>query len=257
MTPRATLRPFCTLLTAFYLSVVAASAQVIVTNSMVTYTYQDSPTNTYAPPSPLTSESPYSSLAFAPNNFVASSSGAGVQIDTVTGILTVDIIANPGMYFTNDALGLVVAGSYSMAAPFSTSEAFTSVTASYTLYLQEVDGMAFSSSTPMSGNLLIAPTNSFSLLGPGGVSSGLWNSSLTLDLNTIKAHFGIGATNNVTGLRLQYSSTLTAASINGSASIDTLNVNITNQVVPEPSTYALLAMAAAGRGGDMVRRRRR
>ena len=220
-----------------------ASAQVIVTNSMVTYTYQDSPTNTYAPPSPLTSVSPVSSLAFAPNNFVASSSGAGVQIDTSTGILTVDMIANPGMYFSTGALGLQVAGSYSMTAPFSTSEAFTSVTASYTLYLQAVDGVAFTSTTPLSGSLTILPTNSFSLVGPGGVSSGLWNSSLSLDLNTIKTHFGIGATNNVTGLRLQYSSTLTAASINGSASIDTLNVNITNQVVPEPSTYALLLMS--------------
>lgn len=242
---------------ALLASAVAASAQVIVTNSMVTYTYQDSPAGTYAPPSPLTSVSPSSSLAFAPNNFVASSSGAGVQIDTQTGILTVDMIANPGMYFTNNALGLEVVGSYSMAAPFSTSEAFTSITASYTVYLQSVDGVAFSSSTPLSGSLVISPTNSFSLLGPGGVRSGPWNSSLTLDLNTIKTHFGIGATNNVTGLRLQYSSTLTAASISGSASIDTLNVNITNQVVPEPSTYALLALAAAGLSVRMFRRRGR
>jgi len=241
----------------FVVLATAVSAQVIVTNSLVSYSYQDSPTNTYAPPSPLTSESPYSSLAFAPNSFVASSSGAGMQIDTQTGILTVDMIANPGMYFGSDALGLEVAGSYSMSAPFSTSEAFTSVTASYTLYLQEVDGVAFSSSTPMSGSLVISPTNSFSLLGPGAVSSGLWNSSLALDLNTIKAHFGIGATNNVTGLRLQYSSTLTAASINGSASIDTLNVNVANQVVPEPSTYALLALAAAGVSAHLLRRRNR
>jgi hypothetical protein len=235
---------------------VTASAQVIVTNSMVTYTYQDSPTGTYAPPPPLTSVSPSSSLAFAPNNFVASSSGAGVQIDTQTGILTVDMITNPGMWFGSVALGLEVAGSYSMAAPFSTSEAFTSVTASYTLYLQSVDGVAFSSSTPLSGSLVISPTNSFSLVGPGGVSSGLWNSALTLDLNTIKTHFGIGATNNVTGLRLQYSSTLTAASINGSASIDTLNVNITNQVVPEPSTYALLMAGGLVVGLAVWRRRR-
>ena len=233
----------------------SSTAQVIVTNSMVTYTYQDNPVNTYAPPSPLTSVSPVSSLAFAPNNFVASASGAGMQIDTQTGILTVDMIANPGMYFSTGALGLQVAGSYSMTAPFSSSEAFTSVTASYTLYLQEVDGVAFTSTTPLSGSLTILPTNSFSLVGPGAVSSGLWNSSLSLDLNTIKAHFGIGATNNVTGLRLQYSSTLTAASINGSASIDTLNVNLTNQVVPEPSTYALLILS--GLAGLAIWRRRR
>ena len=232
-----------------------AVAQVIVTNSMVTYAYQDNPTGTFAPPSPLTSVSPYSSLAFAPNNFVASTSGGGMQIDTQTGILTVDMTANPGMFFTSSALGLSVAGSYSMTAPFSSSEAFTSITASYTLYLQAVDGTPFSSSTPMSGSLAISPTNAFSLLGPGGVSSGLWNSAVTLDLNTIKTHFGIAPASNVTGLRLQYSSTLTAASINGGASIDTLNVNITNQVVPEPSTYALLAIAAVTLAARAVRRR--
>jgi hypothetical protein len=249
------MKQILSVLLATLITATALHAQIIVTNSMVTYSYQDNPTGTFAPPSPLTSVSPVSSLAFAPNNFVASSSGAGVQIDTSTGILTVDMISNPGMYFSTNALGLEVAGSYSLAAPFSTSEAFASVTASYTLYLQEVDGVAFTSSTPLSGSLVIAPTNSFSLIGPGAVSSGLWNTSLALDINTIKAHFGIGATNNVTGLRLQYSSTLTAASINGSASIDTLNVNITNQVVPEPSTYALLI--ASGLAGLAIWRRRR
>lgn len=232
-----------------------AVAQVIVTNPLVTYSYQDSPSGTFAPPSPLTSFTPDSSLAFAPNNFVASSSGSGVQIDTLTGILTVDMIANPGMYFSSNAVSLDVIGSYSMSAPFSVSEAFTSVTASYTLSLQQVDGVAFSSPTPMSGSLLIAPSNAFSLLGPGGVSSGSWNSSVSLDINTIKTHFGIGPTSNVTGLRLQYSSTLTAASINGGASIDTLNVNLTNQVVPEPSTYALLVLGAAFAGWSIWRRR--
>lgn len=251
------LRYGCALLACCALSSATLSAQVIVSNSMVSYTYWDNPAGTYAPPAPLTSVIPSSSLAFSPNNFVASASGGGMQFDNQTAILTVDMIANPGMYFSGDALGLDVTGSYSMSAPFSTSEAFTSVTASYTLYLQEVDGTPFSSSTPMSGSLAIAPTNSFSLVGPGGVSSGQWNSSLSLDLNMIKAHFGIAPDSNVTGLRLQYSSTLNAASINGSASIDTLNVTIANQVVPEPSTYALLALAAAGLSARVLRRRSR
>ena len=233
-----------------------AAAQVIITNSLVTYAYQDNPAGTYAPPSPLTSVTPYSSLAFAPGSFVASTTGAGMQIETQTGILTVDMTANPGLHFTDDALGLNVAGSYSMAAPFSTSEAFTSITASYTLSLQAVDGAPFSSSTPMSGSLAISPSNTFSLLGPGRVSDGQWSSSLTLDINTIKLHFGLAPASKVTGLRLQYSSTATAASINGGASISTLNVNVTNQVVPEPSTYALLAIAAAALTGLAFRRRR-
>ena len=234
-----------------------AAAQVIVSNSMVTYLYQDNPTGTYAPPSPLTSETPYSSLAFAPGSFVASTTGAGMQIETQTGILTVDMTANPGMNFTGEVLGLSVAGSYSMAAPFGSSEAFTSITASYTLSLQGVDGAPFSSSAPMSGSLAISPSNTFSLLGAGRVSDGQWSSSLTLDINMIKMHFGLAPASKVTGLRLQYSSTLTAASINGGASIDTLNVNVTNQVVPEPSTYALLAIAAAALAGLALRRRRR
>jgi hypothetical protein len=120
-----------------------------------------------------------------------------------------------------------------------------------------VDGAPFSSSAPMSGSLAISPSNTFSLLGPGRVSDGQWSSSLTLDINMIKMHFGLAPASKVTGLRLQYSSTLTAASINGGASISTLNVNVTNQVVPEPSTYALLAIAAAALAGLALRRRRR
>jgi hypothetical protein len=257
------MKQILSVLLATLITATALHAQIIVTNSMVTYAYEDSPAGSYAPPSPLVSESPYSRIAFSPNNFVASSTDAvpnpvtGAQISAQTGILTLDMTANTGMWFTGtNALALEVGGSYSMSAPFSFSESFVSVTASYSIYLQEVDGAAFTSSTPFSGALSIAPTNSFSLVGPGGVSSGLWNAALSLDINTIKAHFGIAPSSNVTGMRLQYSSTLTGASLSGSASIDTLNVNITNQVVPEPSTYALLALAAAGLAARMVRRRK-
>lgn len=234
-----------------------ASAQVLITNSMVSYTYQQNPADSYVPSAPLTSEVPYSTLDFSPSGLVASSSGAGVQIDTQTAILTLDMIANSGMWFSGaNAFSLNLSGSYSMTAPFSISEAFTSVTSSYNLSVQQVDGAAFGAFAPMSGNLTILPTNSFSLVGPGSVASGSWNGTLTLDINTIKTHFGIAAGSNITGMRLQQSTTLSAASINGSGSIDVLSLNVANQVVPEPSTYALLALAAAALGAHVLRRRR-
>lgn len=179
-----------------------------------------------------------------------------MQIDSMSGILTVDMTTTPGNYFTNNALRLSIDGRYQLFAPFSSSEAVAGVTASYTLYLSGVDGAPFSSPITLSGSVPIAPTNGFSLLGPSATPvDGLWNGSLTLTVAAIKTHFGIGPTNTITGLRLQYSSTVNAASINGSANMEQLNVTITNQVVPEPSTYALLVLAFTVFGITAWRRR--
>jgi len=245
-------------LAVFFSLTIFAAGQVIVTNSLVSYTYTENPANTYVPASPLASASGQSSsLAFAPNNFVASTTGTGMQIDSQSGILTVDLFANPGLYFTNTALSLSVDGGYQLFAPFSSSEAVSSVTASYTVYLSGVDGAPYSSPMALAGSVAISPTNSFSLLGPGGSVSGVWNGSLNLTVSAIKTYFGIGPTNNITGLRLQYSSTVNAASINGSATMDQLNVTIASQVVPEPSTYALLSLAAMAAAFVTLRRKAR
>lgn len=230
-------------------------AQIIVTNSKVTYTYQQSATNSFVPVSPLVSETPDSRLAFAPSLFSAAASGGGVVVVSTNAVLTVDMRSAPSNYFTDNAVAVQLLGSYSLSAPFSTSEAFASISGNYTLYLEEVNDVAYSSPTPMSGSFSFAPTNVFTLVGPGTSSGGPWNSSLTLDINMIKAHFGIGSSDNVTGLRLQYSQVLTAASKDGSATVNLLNANITNQVVPEPSTYALLALSAFALGGYSLRRK--
>lgn len=234
------------------------AGQVIVSNSLVTCTYTENPTNTYVPAAPLASASGLdSSIAFAPNNFSAATSGAGMQIAARSGVLTVDIVANPGNFFTNTALSLSVDGQYQLFAPFASSEAVAGVSASYTVYLSHVDGAPYSSPITLAGSLPITPTNGFSLVGPkASPVSGVWNGSLTLSVNAIKTHFGIGPTNTITGLRLQYSSTVNAASINGNADIDQLNVTIASQVIPEPSTYALLALAASALGGYVFRRRK-
>jgi hypothetical protein len=245
-------------LVALFAIATFADGQVLVTNSLVSYTYTENTANTYVPASPLASATGQdSSLAFAPNNFSAVTTGTGMQIDSQSGILTVDIFANAGSYFTNTALSLNVDGQYQLFAPFSTSEAFASITASYTVYLSGVDGVPYSSPIALAGSVPITPTNTFSLFGPGASASGVWNGSLNLTISSLKTYFGIGPTNNITGLRLQYSSTVNAASINGSATMDQLNVTIASQVVPEPSTYALLAISALALSAVALRRRKR
>jgi hypothetical protein len=58
-------------------------------------------------------------------------------------------------------------------------------------------------------------------------------------------------------MRLQFSPVVSAWSERGSASASLVNVDVGNQVVPEPSTYALLALAASGLGVYALRRRGR
>ena len=234
-----------------------SSGQVIVANSKVTYTYLETPSGSYVPAAPLTSAVPESSLSFAPAAFVASTSGAGFQADSATGVLTLDMDAASGRWFSGNALSLFLSGSYALTAPFGTSQAFASFASSYSLIVDGVDGNPFSSAMPLAANIANISPASVSAVGPGGTSNGNWSGSLALDINTIKTHFGIGPASNVTGMRLQLSTTVSAASIDGMASADLLNVNVNNVTVPEPSTYALLALAASGLGVAALRRRKR
>jgi hypothetical protein len=56
---------------------------------------------------------------------------------------------------------------------------------------------------------------------------------------------------------LQYSAQVAAAGVFGSATTSLMNLNVVNATVPEPSTYALLVLAASGLGVYALRRRGR
>lgn len=245
-------------LAAFFVVALSAKsmAQVIVSNSLVTYTYEQSAGNAFVPSTPLTSATPPdSSLSFFPTGFAALNSGSAWNISTFASVLTVTMDANPGFWFANNALQLSSQVNYSLAAPTSTSEAGIAVTAPFTLYITEVDGAAFGSPSLQLTDALNFTPSFVETTGPNSFPTGSLSGGISLSLNTIKTHFGIGAGNNITGMRVQFSPVISAWSERGSASASLVNFDVANQVVPEPSTYALLALGAAFTGWSIWRRR--
>jgi hypothetical protein len=124
-------------------------------------------------------------------------------------------------------------------------------------YITEVDGSPFGSPGLQLTNALGFTPPFIETTGPASFPTGSLSGEVSLTLNTIKTHFGIGASNRITGMRLQFSPVVSAWSERGSASASLVNVDVGNQVVPEPSTYALLVLAASGLGVYALRRRGR
>jgi hypothetical protein len=234
-----------------------APAQVIVSNSLVTYTYEQGAGNAFVPSSPLTSATaPDSLLSFFPSGFATTNSGSAWDIKTVSSVLTVSMDANNGLWFGPNALQLSAQVNYSLVAPTSTSSAGLSVSAPLTLYITEVDGVAFGSPTLQLADSLTFVPSFVETTGPGSFPSSSLSGEINLSLNTIKAHFGIGAGNNITGMRVQISPVLSVWSERGSSTASLVNLDVANAVVPEPSTYALLVLGAGALGVAAWRRRK-
>jgi hypothetical protein len=249
---------FLSLLTVLLACVVPAAGQVIVSNSLVTYTYEQSAGDAFVPSTPLTSATPPdSNLSFFPTGFSALNSGSAWDINTFSSVLTVTMDANADYWFTGNALQLSAQVNYSLAAPTSTSEAGIAVTAPFTLYITEVDGAAFGSPSLQLTDALNFSPAFVETVGPSSFPTGSLSGDISLSLNNIKTHFGIGAGNNITGMRVQFSPVISAWSERGSASASLVNFDVANQVVvPEPSTYALLVLGAWVAGWSVWRRRR-
>jgi len=251
-------------------------AQIIhgnFTNSKVSYLNVTEsgpgiPPGLFVPPSPTTTDLPESRLTFTPNNFIQTDQNLSFDLKSRQSQLLIDIKAAPGRWFTGNALSLDTAGSYNLVAPFGSpplpltpggptnSYAFASSTAAFTLIVTEVDNTPFGAGTPLTNTVTITPS-SLDLVGPGGSASGSWSGNITLDINTIKTHFGISGSNNVTGMRLQYNAQVSAAGVYGQATTSLMNFDVTNVTVPEPSTYALILLGAGVFGVVAWRRRRK
>ena len=232
-----------------------SSALVVTqTNSLASYSYDS--TNAFVPADPVTSAAaPLSTFSFLPTTFVASTSGTGTN--TTTAVVSLDMMANPGFWFDGAAifLSLNAETTYSLAAPSPTSSAQVSLSAPVSVDVTGLDGAPYVSGTPLPGTLTVTPS-SVSVSGPLAFTNGSLSGTFTLDINTIKVYFGIGAGSKITAMRLQISPILTAQSQNGSATGQLVNFDVANNVVPEPSTYALLLIGAGALGFVSWRRRR-
>lgn len=239
--------------------VASAPAQIVhgdYTNSTVSFlnvteSGPDVPPAFLVPPNPTLSEGLTPTLNFTPTNSIQTDPAVPFDLKTKTSQLQMDIQAAPGLWFGVDGgpvLQLTNSGSYALSAlsgPSPQSQAFASFTASYTLALNEVDNLPFSSGAPYSGTITLVPASA-SVSGPGGLASGTWSGNVQLDLNTIKAHFGLAPDSKITGMLLQYTANLSAASVLGQTTTSVDNLSVTPTIVPEPSTYALLLMTGAG-----------
>jgi hypothetical protein len=217
----------------------------------VTESGPDVPPAFLVPPNPTLSEGLTPTLNFTPTNSIQTDPALLFDLKTKTSQLQMDIQAAPGLWFGaggGSVLQLTNSGSYTLSAlsgPSPQSQAFASFTASYTLALNEVDNLPFSSGAPFAGTIPLVPASA-SVSGPGGFASGTWSGSVQLDLNTIKAHFGLAPDSKITGMLLQYTANLSAASVLGQTTTSVDNLSVTPTIVPEPSTYALLLMTGAG-----------
>lgn len=223
-----------------------AAAQIVISNSSVTYTYEASSSSPLIPGTPVTAATPDSSLTFFPtelNGNLASSFGG---VGTLNSSMLIAMNANPGHWFSGNALSFNTTISYDLAAISVGSNVGFRVSSPYTLTVTGVDYAPFSSlMLPITGNMNLSDEY-VSINGPFNFQTGFITGTGILPLNTLKSHFGIGAGNNITGMVLTLAPSGTAW-VEGSGSVvgNMARLQVNNQiaVVPEPSTYALLLMS--------------
>jgi len=182
-------------------------------------------------------------LDFNPASFNSSSSGA-FGTDITDGTLTLMIMALPGNFI--DMVEFDEAGDFTLTG-FS-NDAFASVTATFFLDIEEVDGVSINPLN-ISTSMVFTPSDgdwSLSADGPGPLVNGSWSGSLDVDITQALIDNNIPFDVGATKVSVTFDNTLTTLSEEGTSAFiakkDVGGIGIT--VTPEPASLGLLALGA-------------
>jgi hypothetical protein len=199
------------------------------------------------------------SIDFNPVGFDAAAAGTG-DSDTTGARLTFMIMSHPGKAITN--ISFSEAGDTTLGGLGNDSTS-TSVTASGTITINEVDGAAIA---PLVSPIALTFTPSGGTYGLGSDGAGgpifhtPWTGSLLVNVGPILTQAGIPFTFGASKVSIDLVNTLTATSQFGTASViskkDFGGISITVNI-PEPASVLLASSAFLGCVGLLLRRRGR
>lgn len=237
---------------------VSSFSQVVIDNGKVSYTYEAGPSNALLPSSPLAVATDVdSSISFYPTDFKGTlASSDALTTGAVNAVISLSMDAKPGQWFSGTALAMTSSVSYSLYTLMPSSEAGLFVSIPFLLSVTSVDQSPFGSpSMQLATNMTMSVPNVM-LNTPYSSTNGFVYGVTSFNINQIKSHFGIAASNNVTGLRVQLEPSGFGWAQRGGMTGSLAKFDVVNQVVPEPSTYALLFTGAVAAGFCAWRRRR-
>jgi hypothetical protein len=222
----------------------------------------------FTPPDPTFSDSTSLQLKFTPAAFarVETGSTSPISMDFHTSSILVpirgaELINDPNFRgYSLASANLHLAGSYSLAAPFNVSAAQFMLAASFTAQVTHVDWRAWNTGNSLQANVEFTPSSKL-ITGPvQEFDNGTWTANATIDWSALRTAAGLSAGQHITGVAINMSTDLGAASMYGYSRVDVKNYNIDASIapvaVPEPPTIILAGLGAAAAVGHGYRRRK-